>query len=100
MRAMKFKFKDQLYELTLERQERAEGDKFHPFAASVSGQVGGPIRGTFQVTDDALKRAEEQGGESAEDVLATAFGKSLASELVIRKLKMDFSCVIDPRWIS
>jgi len=97
-----FAVKDQQYEITLEKRERGEGDKFHPFGATVGGQPGGGVQGTCQITDSALTTAEslaEKGGASAEELLARACGKSLASELVIRKIEPDFSFVVDHRWV-
>ena len=97
-----FSVKDTSYEITLEKKERGEGDKFNPYTARVSGQPGGVVEGTCQITDDALKAADElasSGGTSAGDLLAMACGKSLASELVIRKLQPEFSFVVDHRWL-
>lgn len=97
-----FTVQNKQYEITLEKKERAEGDKFHPYVARVSGQSDGVVEGTCQITDDALKEADElasSGGASALDLLAKACGKSLASELVIRKLEPEFSFVIDHRWL-
>ena len=98
----KFTVRNKEFEVALEKKERDEGDKFHPFGVTVSGQPGGSVSGTCQITDDALKAAEERaaaGEGSAEELLATACGKSIASELVIRKLKPDFSFVVDYRWL-
>ncbi len=97
----KFTVKDRKYELALEKGERGEEDKFHPFTATVTGQEGGAVRGICQLTDRALEAANEKakGDASAADVLAAACGKSIASELVIRKLKPDFSFVVDYRWL-
>ena len=97
----KFTVKNTQYEVALEKGERGEEDKFHPFTATVTGQEGGAVRGVCQLTDRALEAATEQasGGKSADDLLAEACGKSIASELVIRKLKPDFSFVVDYRWL-
>jgi len=97
----KFTVKNRQYEVVLEKAERGEEDKFHPFRATVTGQEGGAVNGTCQLTDRALEAAGEKatGGASADDVLANACGKSIASELFIRKLKPDFSFVVDYRWL-
>lgn len=98
-----FTVKNQQYELTLEPKERSEEDKFHPYGVMVDGQPGGRVQGTCQVTDEALNTARDKAGASGtspEDLLARACGRSLASELVIRKLKPDFSFVVDHRWVS
>lgn len=94
-----FTVKKQAYELALEKKERGEEDKFNPYSATVSGQPGGTVHGTCQVTDAALEAASDKGGERAGDLVAEACGKSIASELVIRKLKPDFSFVVDYRWL-
>ena len=98
----KFTVKNQQYEVVLEKKERGEDDKFNPYGATVSGQPGGAVAGTCQVTDAALEAADESaadGGASPDDLLAQACGRSIASELVIRKLKADFSFVVDYRWL-
>jgi hypothetical protein len=98
----KFTVKNQEYEVSLEKKERGEGDKFNPYRATVTGQPGGAIEGTFQITDAALEAAEKKasnGGGDAGEHLAQACGKSLASEILLRKLKPDFSFVIDYRWL-
>lgn len=97
----KFTVKNKQYEVALEKGERGEEDKFHPFNATVTGQEGGAVHGVFQLTDRALEAASEKaaGGNSADDLLAVACGKSLASELILRKLKPDFSFVVDYRWL-
>lgn len=98
-----FKVRDKQYELSLERREKGEEDKFNPFTVTVSGQAGGPVTGTMQLTDEVLKKAEEEtdsSSESAEALLARACARSLAAELVIRKLKPDFSFIVDHRWLQ
>ena len=99
----KFTVQDTQYEVVLEKKERGEGDKFNPYGATVSGQASGNVAGTCRITDDALKLAEERTraeNVSSGDLLARACGKSLASELVIRKLASDFSFVVDHRWLD
>jgi hypothetical protein len=101
----KFKVRDKEYEVVLERRAKAEGDKFEPFAATVSGQPGGPVKGTMQFTPEALEAAQKKaagggGGASLDDLLAHATARSIAAETVIRKLKPDFSFVVDYRWLD
>jgi len=99
----KFAVQDTQYEVVLEKKERGEGDKFNPYGATVSGQPSGNVSGTCRITDDALRLAEERTsseGASSGELLARACGKSLASELVIRKLEPDFSFVVDHRWLD
>jgi len=98
----KFTVKSHEYEVALEKSERGEEDKFNPYRATVTGQPDGPVQGTCQITDAALEAADKSatsGGATAGDRLADACGKSLAAELVIRKLKPDFSFVVDYRWL-
>ena len=100
---MKWKFtvKDKEYEVAIEKKERGEQDKFNPYRATVSGQPGGSVEGTCQITDAAIEAAAEKakGTGNADEALAEACGKSIASELVIRQLKPDFSFVVDYRWL-
>ena len=98
-----FQVRDRQYELSLEKRERAEGEKFNPFEITVSGQDGGSVTGTMQMTDDTLKDAEDKAaseGISSEALLGRACGRSLAAELVIRKLKPGFSFIVDHRWLQ
>lgn len=98
-----FTVKGRQYEVSIDKRERAEDDKHNPFSGSVSGQDGGAVQGSFQVTDGAIAAAEElaqSGSASAESLLATACGKAVAAELVIRKLRPDFSFVVDHRWFA
>ncbi len=98
----KFTVNNHEYEVVLEKSERGEDDKFNPYRATVSGQSDGPVQGSCQITDAALEMADKKvvsGGATAGDLLAEACGKSIASELVIRKLKPDFSFVVDYRWL-
>ncbi len=98
-----FTVRNRKYDLVLEKREPAEGEKNHPYTATVSGENGGPVRGTLQFTPGAIeaaqKRASEKGA-SAEDLLASGGAKSLASEVLIRKLKADFSFIVDHRWVG
>ena len=98
----KFTVKSHEYEVALEKKARGEEDKFNPYRATVTGQSDGPVQGICQITDAALEAADKNatsGGANAGDRLAEACGKSLASELVIRQLKPDFSFVVDYRWV-
>ena len=97
-----FKVRDQSYQVELVKKNRGEEDKFNPFEATVSGQKEGPVKGTLQLTDSALEAAgskAQQSGGSADEMLATACGRSLAAEVLIRELKPEFSFVVDHRWL-
>lgn len=98
-----FKVRDHEYQVVLEKRERGEGDKFNPYAATVTGQAAGPVSGTLQLTDSALEAASQKApseATAAEELLARACGRSLASEVLIRDLKPDFSFVVDHRWLT
>jgi len=97
-----FTVHNQQYEVTLEKKERGEDDKFNPYAATVNGQPGGAVEGTCQITDRAIELADDKAASedaSAGDLLASACGRAITSELVIRKLKPGFSFVVDHRWL-
>jgi hypothetical protein len=99
----KFTVRNQEYEVVLEKRERGEADKFQPFTATVSGQSGGPVRGTMQFTPEAYEAAKKtaaERGSSEDELVARASGRSLASEVLIRKLKPEFSFVVDHRWLD
>ncbi len=53
-----FTVRNKKYELSLEKREPGEGEKNHPFTATVSGQ-NGPVRGTLQFTQGALDAAQK-----------------------------------------
>ena len=96
----KFTVKSHEYEVALEKNERDEEDKFNPYRATVTGQSDGPVQGICQITDAAIEAADKNATSGgAADLLAEACGKSIASELVIRGLKPDFSFVVDYRWL-
>jgi hypothetical protein len=98
-----FTVRNKSYELLLEKREPGEGEKNHPFTATVSGQNGSPIRGTLHFTPgaiDAAPKIASAQGSSVDDLLATAAARSLAAEFLIRKLKPDFSFIVDHRWLS
>jgi hypothetical protein len=94
-----FTVRNKKYELSLEKREPAEGEKNHPYAATVTGENGGPVKGTLQFTPAALEAAQKKGA-SADEHLAAAGAKSLAAEVLIRKLKADFSFVVDHRFVA
>ncbi len=98
-----FTVRNRTYELVLEKRQPAEGEKNHPYTASVSGQNGSPVRGTLQFTPEALDSGQKMAsarGASTDDLLASAGGRALAAEVVVRKLKPDFSFVVDHRWLG
>jgi hypothetical protein len=97
-----FTVRNQTYELSLEKREPAEGEKNHPYTATVSGQTS-PVTGTLQLTQGALDAAQKMAAEKGSPVdqlLTEAGGRALAAEVVIRKLKPDFSFIVDHRWLS
>jgi hypothetical protein len=99
----KFKVREREYEVDVERRLKGESDKLEPFTATVSGQPGGPVKGTMQFTPEAVEAAEKKAasdGTSFEELCARASARSLAAEVLIRKLKPDFSFVVDHRWIK
>jgi hypothetical protein len=99
----KFKVRDKEYDVVLERRAKGEGDKFEPFTATVSGQPQGPVKGTMQFTPEALEAAQKKAaadGTSLDELLVHASARSIAAEMVIRKLKPDFSLVVDYRWLD
>jgi hypothetical protein len=98
-----FTVRNRKYELVLEKREPGEGEKNHPYTATVSGQNGSPVRGALQFTPGALDAGQKMGaakGVSIDDLLASAGGRALAAEVLIRKLKPDFSLVVDQRWLG
>jgi len=98
-----FTVRSKKYELVLEKREPGEGEKNHPYTATASGENGSPVRGTLQFTPGALDAAPKLAaakGVSFDDLLASAGGRALAAEVLIRKLKPDFSLVVDHRWLS
>jgi hypothetical protein len=98
-----FTVRNRKYELVLEKRQPGEGEKNHPFTASVSGQNGSPVRGTLQFTPGALDSGQKMAaakGVSIDDLLASAGGRALTAEVLIRKLKPDFSFVVDHRWLG
>lgn len=97
-----FKVRDKEYRLDVSPAERPEGEKFELFRGTLAGQEGGPVSGTFKLTTKSIEQAREKAvreGGSAEQWLAQACGRSLAAEILIRKLNPDFSFVVDHRWL-
>jgi hypothetical protein len=91
------------YQIELGRPEKPEGEKFNLCPVRVQGQEGGEVRGTLKVTDLARERAKERAsreGGNEDDWLARACGRSLAAEVLIRKLQPDFSFLVDHRWLE
>lgn len=98
-----FTVRNRKYELILEKREPGEGEKNHPYTATVSGQNATPVRGTLQLTPGALEAAQKIAAAksvSVDDLLAPAGARALAAEVLVRKLKPDFSFVVDHRWLS
>jgi hypothetical protein len=98
-----FTVRNRKYELVLEKRQPAEGEKNHPYAATVSGENGSPVKGTLQLTPGAMDAAQKIAaakGASIDDLLASAGARSLAAEVLVRKLKPDFSFVVDHRWLG
>jgi hypothetical protein len=97
-----FTVRNKKYELSLQKKEPAEGEKNHPYTAVVSGE-NGTVNGTLNFTQgalDAARKMVEEKGASIDDLLVAAGGRSLAAEILIRKLKPDFSFIVDHRWLS
>jgi hypothetical protein len=98
-----FTVRNRKYELALEKREPGEGEKNHPYTATVSGQNGGSVRGTLQLTPGALEAAQKivaAKGVSMDDLLVSAGARALAAEVLIRKLKPEFSFIVDHRWLG
>ena len=97
-----FKVHDKVYDAEIHRGEQPEGEKFEVYQASVRDPEGTEVKGSFKLTETAtllaVQKAQEGGGTPAEWV-ARGCGRSLAAEVLIRKLKPDFSFVVDHRWI-
>jgi hypothetical protein len=98
-----FQVRDKRYHAEIRPGDKTEDEKFQLYSVAVGGQNAGAVEGTLKVTPQALelagKRASQEGG-SAEDWLARGCAKSLAAEVLIRKLKPQFSFIVDHRWIQ
>lgn len=96
-----FTVRDREYQVDVLPAGKPEGEKFELYKVTVTGQKSGPVEGTLKLTalalDAARARAEKEGG-SRDQVVARACGKSLASEVLIRELKPEFSFIVDHRW--
>ena len=97
-----FKVRDSAYAVEIHRGERSEGEKFEIYQASVRDPEGVEVKGTLKLTETASLFAEERArakGGTPEEWVARGCGRSLAAEVLIRKLKPEFSFVVDHRWI-
>ncbi len=91
------------YEADITHVGKPEGEKFEIYEATVHGSESPPVKGTLKLTDTALALADEKAKdevETAEDWIARGCARSLASEVLIRKLQPEFSFVVDHRWIA
>ncbi|MFQ5791614.1 MAG: hypothetical protein ACE5JI_14170 [Acidobacteriota bacterium] len=98
-----FRVRDRQYHVEISLSGRPEGEKFDFYRVSVAGQKGGPVQGTLKLTENAIASATERAskdGGSAEDWVAHGCGRALASEVLIRELRPDFSFVVDHRWVE
>lgn len=97
-----FTVRDKVYNAVIHRGAQPEGEKFEMYQATVSDPEGIDIKGTLKLTGTATllaeQRAKEEGG-TPEEWVARGCGRSLAAEVLIRKLKPDFTFVVDHRWI-
>jgi hypothetical protein len=97
-----FAVRDRAYEASVTRVGRPEGEMFEIFEVAVVGPGGSRVEGTLKFTEAALALAEETAtkeGGTADEKTARGCARCLAAELAIRKLKPDFSFVVDHRWI-
>lgn len=100
-----FEVRGRAYELEISGGARSEGGPFHLYETSVRilDSEGAQVRGTLKLTDTALAAAQEKAAEkggSAEEWLARGCARSLAAEVLIRKLRPGFEFVVDHRWID
>jgi hypothetical protein len=97
-----FKVRGKVYDAVIHRGEQPEGEKFENYQASVRNPEGTEVKGLLKLTGTATllaeQKAKEEGG-TPEEWVARGCGRSLAAEVLIRKLKPDFSFVVDHRWI-
>lgn len=98
-----FEIRSESYHVDIRRIDKPEGEQFELFEVTVHGQDGRATPGILKLTGEAVElgkqKAEAQGG-STEDWLARGCARALAAERAIRKLKPNFSFVVDHRWIS
>ena len=81
----------------------SKDEKFKLYSVAVRGQGEQSVDGLLKLTSRAIEVADEQAtkeGGSAEEFLARGCARSLAAEILIRKLKPEFSFVVDHRWIQ
>lgn len=98
-----FEVRNERYEVEMEKADDPEGEPFERYQVTVRDAEGDQVKGVLKLTDTALAAAEEmaeQKGGSREQWLAQGCSRSLAAEVLIRKLSPDFTFVVDHRWIS
>ena len=91
------------YEADIAHVGKPEGEKFDIYEATVQGPERSSVQGTLKLTETALALADEKAkdeSETAEEWIARGCARSLASEILIRKLRPEFSFVVDHRWIA
>jgi hypothetical protein len=97
-----FKVRDREYQADIRPTDKAEDEKFKLYSVAVESQETAPVEGILKLTPGAIEvageRASKEGG-SADEWLARGCARSLAAEVLIRKLRPEFSFVVDHRWI-
>ena len=97
-----FEVRDKRYHAEIRPGDKTEDGKFHLYSVSVGGQ-NGAVEGTLKITPQAIELAGERAGKeggSPEEWLARGCAQSLAAEVLIRKLKPQFSFIVDHRWVQ
>jgi hypothetical protein len=97
-----FKVREEEYQVDI-RPADTKDEKFVLYSVAVGGQGEHSVDGILKLTPRAIEVADERAtkeGGSAEEFLARGFARSLAAEVLIRKLKPEFSFVVDHRWIQ
>jgi hypothetical protein len=98
-----FEVRRDSYEADITHVGKPEGETFEVYEVTVCGPESSPVHGTLKLTDTAVALAADKAkgeGETAEEWVARGCARSLASELLIRKLQSDFAFVVDHRWIG
>ena len=98
-----FEVSSDSYEVDITHVGKPEGEKFETYEVTVRGPESSSVQGTLKLTDTALALADEKAkdeSETAEEWIARGCARSLASEVLIRKLQPEFSFVVDHRWIA
>lgn len=100
-----FKVREEEYQAEIRPADTpaSEDEKFKLYSVAVGGPGEGAVEGTLKLTLRAIEVAGERAateGGSAEELLALGCARSLAAEVLIRKLKPEFSFVVDHRWIQ